>query len=284
MKLFRLTNATFVLCAVLVPAILAGGCAFTKRVLAKDKMNQGVLKYNQGRMDEAKSYFKEATDYVPDAAVAWLYYGAVLSKDYKAANGPEKDRLANEALDIFKKALDLSKGDCKIEESAMAYITDAYSELGKEDEWRNWMIKRAESPCATKQAKATTYHAIAVKYWQCAYDQTTRYADKAQITKDAFHYRDMDYEAARPDKKKVEDCIAKGMEFVEKALSIDPEYSEVMYYKGLLYREKQKMTKVEAERKRYETEAKKIADQAGEITKRKEKEKAQAAAATPTPK
>ena len=99
MKLFRLTNATFVLCAVLVPAILAGGCAFTKRVLAKDKMNQGVLKYNQGRMDEAKSYFKEATDYVPDAAVAWLYYGAVLSKDYKAANGPEKDKLANEALD-----------------------------------------------------------------------------------------------------------------------------------------------------------------------------------------
>jgi len=71
----------------------------------------------------------------------------------------------------------------------------------------------------------------------------------------------------------------------EKALSIDPEYSEVMYYKGLLYREKQKMTKVEAERKRYETEAKKIADQAGEITKRKEKEKAQAAQSpTATPK
>ena len=132
--------------------------------------------------------------------------------------------------------------------------------------------------------KTTTYHAIAVKYWQCAYDQTTRYADKELAPKDAFHYRNMDYEGAREDKKRVEDCIAKGLEFVEKALQIDPELEQVMYYKGLLYREKQKMTKVESERKQFELEAKKIADKAGEITKRKEAEAAaKKAAATPTP-
>jgi tetratricopeptide (TPR) repeat protein len=94
----------------------------------------------------------------------------------------------------------------------------------------------------------------------------------------------MDYEAAREDKKKVEDCINHGMEYVEKALEIDPEYAEVLYYKGLLYREKQKMSKVEAERKQYETEAKKIADKAGEITKRKEAEAAAKKAAEATPK
>jgi tetratricopeptide (TPR) repeat protein len=131
-------------------------------------MNQGVLKYNLGQMDEAKAYFKSATEYVPDAAVAWLYYGATLTKDYKAATNDDRERLANQALDVFKKSLDLSKGDCKVEESAMAYITSVYDDLGKEDEWRNWMVKRAESSCASKTLKATTYHAIAVKYWQCA--------------------------------------------------------------------------------------------------------------------
>ncbi len=167
----------------------------------------------------------------------------------------------------------------------MAYITSVYDELGKEDDWREWMIKRAESQCATTALKTTTYHAIAVKYWQCAYDQTTRFADKELAPKDAFHYRDMDYsDAARDDKKKVENCIAKGMEYVEKALQVDPELEQVMYYKGLLYREKQKMTKVESQRKQFEAEAKRIADKAGEITKRKEAEAAaKKAAATPTP-
>lgn len=284
MKPLRLTKALLLAAAVVSVSILANGCSFAKRVIAKDKMNQGVLKYNLGQTEEAKAYFKSATEYLPSSPVPWLYYGATLQKDFKAATGPDRDRLANESLEIFKKALGLSNGDCKVEESAMAYITSVYDELGKEDDWREWMLKRAESQCATTALKTTTYHAIAVKYWQCAYDQTTRYADKELAPKDAFHYRNMDYEAALEDKKKVEGCIAKGLEFVEKALQIDPEMEQVMYYKGLLYREKQKMTKVEAERKQFETEAKKIADKAGEITKRKEAEAAaKKAAATPTP-
>lgn len=284
MKLFRLTKTVFILAAVLSVGVLSNGCGFAKKVIAKDKMNQGVLKYNSGQMNEAKAYFKSATEYLPDAAVAWLYYGATLTKDYKTATGDNRERLASEALDVFKKALDLSKGDCRLEENAMAYIVSVYDDLGKEGEWRDWMVKRADSSCATKALKATTYHAIATKFWQCSYDQTTRYADKDLAVKDQFHYRDMDYEAAREDKKRVEDCINKGMEFVEKALEIDPEYAEVLYYKGLLYREKQKMSKVDSERKQYEAEAKKIADKAGQITKRKEAEAAAKKAAEAAPK
>ena len=86
----------------------------------------------------------------------------------------------------------------------------------------------------------------------------------------------MDYEAARKDKQKVEACISKGMEYVEKALAVDPEKSDVLYYKGLFYREKQKMTKNEAERKKFADEAEAIAKKATEITKRKEAEAAAA--------
>ena len=149
MKLFRSSKTLLILAGVLSVGALSSGCGFAKKVIAKDKMNQGILKYNLGQMVEAKEYFKSATEYVPDAAVAWLYYGATLTKDYKAATGDEREKLANESLDVFRKALDLSKGDCKVEESAMAYITSVYDDLGKEDEWRNWMVKRAESSCAS---------------------------------------------------------------------------------------------------------------------------------------
>ena len=46
--------------------------------------------------------------------------------------------------------------------------------------------------------------------------------------------------------------MAKGFEYFEKAIEIDPEYTRAMFYKGLLYRELQKLTKEEAKRKEYE--------------------------------
>jgi hypothetical protein len=266
-----------VLAVALSLAGVSSGCGFAKRVIAKDKMNQGVLKYNQGDNASAKGYFKSATEYVPSEAVAWLYYGATLVKDYKALEaGDKRDKTANESLEIFKKALELAKGNCELEESAMAYISAIYEDLANEDAWREWMVKRAESQCADKALQAGVYHSIAVKYWNCAYEQTTRYADKQLVAKEPFHYRNLDYEAARTDKQKIEGCISKGMEFVEKALAVDPEQSDVMFYKGLFYREKQKMTKNEADRKKFADEADTIAKKATEISKRKEAEAAAA--------
>ena len=265
-----------VLAVALALAGVSSGCGFAKRVIAKDKMNQGVLKYNQGDNVSAKDYFKSATEYVPHEAVAWLYYGATLVKDYKAQQGDEREKTANESLEIFKKALDLAKGNCELEESAMAYISAIYEDLGNDDAWREWMVKRAESQCADKDLQGGVYHSIAVKYWNCAYEQTTRYADKQLLTKEPFHYRNLDYEAARNDKQRIEGCISKGMEFVERALAVDPEKSDVLFYKGLFYREKQKMTKNEADRKKFADEADAIAKKATEISKKKEAEAAAA--------
>jgi hypothetical protein len=79
--------------------------------------------------------------------------------------------------------------------------------------------------------------------------------------------------------------VARGFEYFEKALEIDPEYTEAMYYKGLLYRERQKLTKEEAKRKEYEQMALRIADEATALQKKKvaaaaEQKASQAAAPT----
>lgn len=278
MKRIRtVTGSALALAALVALSAASSGCDYAKMVIGKDKLNQGVLLYNQGRYREAKELFKDATEYMPNTPVAWLHYGATLTKDYRSLAGEEREKAAQETINVFQKALDLAQGNCKIQDNAMAYIGSVYDDLGKQDEWRDWMIKRAELPCSTNELKATTFHSIAVKYWQCAYDQTTRYADKAQMATDPFHYRNMDYEAARADKAMVEGCITKGMEYVEKALSVDPEYADVIFYKALLFRERQKMTKVEAERKKFEEEAKKYTDQASAITKKKQEQASQQA-------
>jgi tetratricopeptide (TPR) repeat protein len=284
MKFFRKLTTALTLAAITSLAMINTGCDYINKVIAKDKLNQGAILYNQGQNKRAQELFKGATETDPTNAIAWLYYGATLVKDYKKDNisDSEKEGIATQAIDVYKKALDLSANNCVSIDNAISYLATIYDDLKKTEDWRVWMEKRAESECSPKEAKAQSYYSIAVRYWQCSYDETTRYQDKT--AKDSFHYRNMDYPAALPDKQKADDCTTKGLEYIEKALNVDPEYVDAWYYKGLLYREKQKLTKEEAKRRELDKLAVKIADDATALQKKKEAAAAQQQQAEAVPK
>lgn len=262
--------------------VLASGCQYARTVLAKDKVNQGAIKYNQGNNKDAQVFFKDATETDPSYTVAWLYYGATLVKDYKKEiDEAKKKEIANHALDVYKKALSLSNGNCVAIDNALSYMATIYDDLRDFESWRKTMEDRATNECTKKEAKAQSYYSIGVKYWQCSYDQTTRYQDKEKAAKDPFHFRSFearaDYAAeAQADRQKAENCVTKGLENLEKAMAIDPEYVDAMFYKGLLYRERQKLTKEEAKRKELDKMAVKIAEEASALQKKKEAAAAQA--------
>jgi tetratricopeptide (TPR) repeat protein len=279
MRIFRNSTTAFTFIAIVAIVSFNSGCDYVSKVIAKDKLNQGAILYNSGKTKQAQAYFRDATDRDPNNPIAWLYLGATLYKEYKGMDNPDQQKaVANDALKVYEKALSLSN-NCTNKDNAITYIAFIYDDLGNADEHRNWLLKRAEDECATKEAKASTYYSIAVKYWRCSYDQTTRYQDKALAAKDSFHYRNMDYPAALQDKKKAEDCTTKGLEYIEKALEADPEYSEAMFYKGLLYRERQKLTKDPAKRKEYEQMALKITNEASALQKKRQEEAKQKQAA-----
>ncbi len=282
MKIFRHFYHALLVSAIIGLSMVSTGCEYINKVIAKDQLNQGAILYNQGNFRKAQEFFRSATETDPNNPVALLYLGATLVKDYKVLSGDDQKRIANEAIDIYKRALALSKGNCANADNAISYIASIYDDLGDGNEWRNWMLQRAEGECvASKEVKATTYYAIAVKYWTCSYDETTRYQEKG--ASDPFHYRNMDYPAALPDKQKAESCALKGLEFIEKAIAVDPTYADAMFYKGLLYREQQKLTKEDAKRNELDKLAVKISEQATAVMKQKEKEAAEAAAAASTP-
>lgn len=248
--------------------LLSSGCDYARKIIAKDKLNQGAILYNQGRMKEAQQFFRDALSWDDKNAVGQLFLGATLVKDYKNLSGDERTKVATEALNTYKKALELVGNNCRNRDNAISYIATIYDDLNQKEEWRNWILKRGEGECATKDIQATTFYTVAVNYWNCSYEQTTRYQDKG--AQDPFHYRNMDYPAALPDKQKAEACATKGLEYIEKALAIDPEYVDAMFYKGLLYRQQQMLTKEEPKRKELGELAKKISDQASALQQKKE--------------
>jgi Tetratricopeptide repeat len=276
MKLLRNSSTAFILTGIVALALCGSGCNWARKVLAKDKLNQGVLKFNEGDREAAKVFFVEATEYDPDNAVAWLYYGATLVRDYKDedSNEGKKKEIANKALQIFEKALTLSGDNCTNKDNAVSNIAVIYDDLNDNEQWRTWMLKRAEDTCSNKETKLASYYVIAVRYFNCSHDQTNRYQDRTK-TDDSWHYRDMDYPAALPDKRKAEDCVTKGLEYIEKALQENPEDSNSLFYKGLLYRERQMLTKDPVKRKELGEIALKLNETATALMQRQEQERKQ---------
>jgi Tetratricopeptide repeat len=271
MRILHRVMTVLPLIALVAISSLTSGCGYIRLVLAKDKLNQGVIKFNQGRNSEAKEFFLAALDYDPKSAIAHLYYGATLVREYQEVENPEKQKqMAGEALKVYEKALELSPGNCRNKDNALLYIAAIYDDIGDRAENRNWLLKRAEDSCSSSQVKSRMYHAVAVQYWNCSFAQTQRFRDPK--IKDAFHYRNMDYPAALPLKKEAENCTAEGLKYIEKAIQYDSEFTDSLYYKALLYREMQYLTKDTAKRNEYGKTAEKLTNEASEMRKRQEEE------------
>jgi Tfp pilus assembly protein PilF len=284
MKVFRNSTTALTIAVIAALATLGSGCEYARKVIAKDKLNQGAIEYNKGNTKKAQEFFKDASETDPNNPVTWLYLGATLVKDYKKEiDDAKKKELANKALEDYQTALSLAKDNCVIVDNALSYIAVIHDDMNNNEEWRKTMEVRAKNQCLKKETRVQSFYSLGVNYWQCSYDQTTRYQDTALFSKDAFHYRKMDYSPeALADRQKAQGCVTRGFEYLEKALEIDPEYSQAMFYKGMLYRELQKLVKEEAKRKDFEQMAIKIAAEATALQRKKEAEQKARDQAAPT--
>jgi Tfp pilus assembly protein PilF len=272
MKVFRNSTTALTIAVIAALATLGSGCEYARKVIAKDKLNQGMIEYNKGNYRNAQEFFKDASGTDPNNANTWLCLGATLVKDYrKEIDDAKKKDFANQALEVYRKALSLANGNCGVIDNALSYVAVIHDDMKNTEEWRKTMLDRATNECMKKDTRAQSFYGLGVNYWQCSYDQTTRYQDKALFNTDQFHYRKMDYSPeALADRQKAQACVTKGFEYFEKALAIDPEYTQAMFYKGLLYRELQKLIKEEPKRKEFEQMALKIAAEASAMQKKRE--------------
>ena len=188
MKVFRNSTTALTLAAIVALTTLGSGCEYVRKVIAKDKLNQGAIEYNRGNTAGAQEFFKDASETDPNNPVTWLYLGATLVKDYKKETDDAKKKdIANKALDVYKKAMKLASENCVVVDNALSYIAVIHDDMNDFEEWRKTMEERATSECTTKkEIKAQSYYSIGVRYWQRAYDQTTRYQNKVELARRSF--------------------------------------------------------------------------------------------------
>jgi tetratricopeptide (TPR) repeat protein len=244
------------------------GC---NQVRGRRKIQEGNKLFRDGQYKEAVARFTEAERFVPEFPVLWLNKGYTCRQMIiPGAKTSENAAVADCALAAFRKLQELRPQDprgellyfqtlfdadrfdelTKVYEArfqknprdveAVTGLIQVYSKWNKMDEALEWYVKKAEIQANDAEAQ----YSVGVFIWQ----QLMIHGggqDKA-----TFDPR------IDPNKKKKEikippgfaagdivsqqrvDLADKGIEYLEKAVSLRPKYAEAMVYANLLYRQR----------------------------------------------
>jgi len=217
--------------------LFGAGC---DKLKSRDRLNKGVQAFRNAKYSDAIELFKEAIQLDPNNPNARLYLAnAYMSQWIPGADSPENQQLATAARSEFQQVLNKDPKDSNALAS-MAFLS--YNEatnlkdearVAKLNEARDWHMKTIEADPKNKQA----YYSLGVIAWGKWYPALMSARAKLGMRpEDPGPIKD---KKVREDlKAKYGSIIQEGVQSLEKALQIDPEYDEAMAYLNLLIRER----------------------------------------------
>ncbi|MBZ5727645.1 MAG: TonB family protein [Acidobacteriia bacterium] len=197
---------------------------------SRDWLNRGVAAFKGGRYPEATQAFAKAVDLDPANPTARLYLAtAYLQQFIPGAESDENRQTARNALEQFQKVLELQPENTV----AMGSIASLYLNQKKWDDAQQWYQKLT----AVDANNAEAYYSlgfIAWSRWYPAYAQARVSAGMRPEDPGP-----MPLVPAREElKAKYGQAIEDGLRALDRAIEIDPAYSDAMAYENLLIRER----------------------------------------------
>jgi tetratricopeptide (TPR) repeat protein len=225
-------NSVRVLALTVVGLMLfsTAGCS---KLRARDQLNKGVQAYKNTHYEEAIGHFQQAVELDPSLTNARLYLATALANQYiPGADNPENTKVAEQAIDVFKKVLDLNPPrEQKV--TSLKGIASLYFNMKKLDQAKEYHRKVIELDPNDPE----TYYSIGVIDWTQTYQP--RMEERAKLglrTEDALPVKDKKVCASLRDKNMPN--IQEGIDSLKKALDLRTDYDDAMAYMNLMYRER----------------------------------------------
>lgn len=227
----RIATSRLFAVAVATLALFSLGCQKQiDQLKARNALNNGVHSFQASNYPTAAEYFAEATQLDPTLIDAKAYEAYSYMMQYiPGSEFEENDRIAEKSIELFMEVLDEDETNM----TAVSSLASLYFNMKDFDKAVKWHNRRIElDPTA-----ADSYYTIGVISWTRSYEP--RLKVRAELG--------MKPEDPGPikDKEKREELaettgpvIEEGLQSLEKAIEIDPDYSDAMAYVNLLYRER----------------------------------------------
>ncbi len=226
------TGRVLTVLAVLFALCFAVGC---DKLKARDQLNKGVNAYKNAQYEEAIDHFQKAVAFDPKLINAQLYLATAYAQQYiPGADSPDNNRFAEQAIDEFKKVLATNPPkEQKIH--SLKGIASLYYNMKKLDKSREYYEKVTELDPNDPE----TYYSLGVIDWMQSYQP--RMEERAKLglkptdePKDKKTCDDLLSAIKEKNQPKVED----GIQNLQKALQLRPDYDDAMAYMNLMYRER----------------------------------------------
>lgn len=225
--------------AVLAAAVVLSGtgCSYLK---SRDHLNQGIASFRGAKYSDAVEHFEQAIKLDPQWSTPRLYLATSYMVQWiPGAESPENLEFARKAKEEFQKVLERDANDKNALASlAMLAFNQAQSlpldqKLKMFDEAAKWQQRRIEVDPKEKEA----YYSLGVIAYQ-------KWIPALMTARSNLRMRPEDPGPLKDKKVKEElktnygPIVEDGMQNLNKALEIDPEYDDAMAYLNLLIRER----------------------------------------------
>ena len=210
--------------------LLAATLAAQDPVDLRGWMNRGVQEFKAAHYQEAVAAFERAAAIDPSNVPAQLYLGTAYMQQFiPGAEAPENLRVAQAAQTHFQRVLEFEPSN----NVALASMGSLLLNQKKWDEAQQWY----EKLIAVEPQNADAYYSMGFIAWSRWYPEYGK-ARAALGMKQEDPGPIKDKKVKEELKQKFGPIIDGGLQALDKALQINPEYDDAMAYENLLVREK----------------------------------------------
>jgi tetratricopeptide (TPR) repeat protein len=246
------------LAVVLALAIIPlSGCGFIEKLKARDNLNKGVKAFTEMKYDAAAQFFEKSLALDPDFEMARIYLATAYTSQFvPGSTDPKSELMAKKGIETFERVAGNPK-DPENQKTAMISIASLYYQLKQFDKSKEWCHKILQ----IDPQNAEAYYRIAVIDFDDVFEKTGVQGENVEFM-------------SPEEKARAQSNIEEALTCLDKALEIRPAYFDAMDYKNLLWREKAKFEKNEAEKAKLLQEADRISRDALQLRLKAQEEEA----------
>jgi tetratricopeptide (TPR) repeat protein len=214
--------------AVTAALLATTGC---NKLRARDQLNKGVKAYRSANYEQAIEHFKTAVFLDNELKVAKLYLATAYAQQYvPGVEAPDNIRMANQAIDEYKKVLD---NDPKSVNSLKG-IAFLYMQMKDFDKAREYYKKAIDADPSDPE----TYYSVGVIDWSQSYKDAADLKSKNDLKVDDELKGKSSQKMCDQLKAKDGPAVDEGMKMLQTAIDKRQDYDDAMAYMNLLYRRK----------------------------------------------
>ena len=221
------------LAAVTLALFSSVGCS---KLRARDQLNKGVTSYKNAKYEEAIDHFQQAVALDPSLINAKMYLATAFAQQYiPGVEDPDNLKMADQAIEQYKRVLDMNAAREQKVNSAkgIAYL---YLNMKKFDDAKKFYRMAADMDPNDPEP----YYSVGVIDWTACYQPRMEERAKLGLKPDEnLNPKNKEQKTACTElKEKNGPSIQEGIDSLNKAIQLRPDYDDAMAYLNLMYREK----------------------------------------------